>query len=80
MRKITIETRVPLGNGVCEIKERTFAIPENIVYKGKYLSYNSYLARYEDISSEVSISGKDYVLLTLSEADKKRKAIKDNEN
>lgn len=66
MPRITLEKKIPIGNGISEIKEVTYDLPDHIVYKGQYMSYDSYHKGYQGSYGNLIISAKDYLKETLS--------------
>ena len=65
MPRISVEKKIPIKNNIFEIKTMTYELPENIVYKGKYLSYDNYHIEYTD-RKDFSISVLDYLKIVLN--------------
>lgn len=65
MPRISVEKKIPINNNIFEIKTMTYELPENIIYKGKYLSYDNYHKEYTD-RKDFSISALDYLKIALN--------------
>ena len=61
MARIIIENKVSIGNGISEVKKIEYELPNNISYKGKYMSFDSYHQGYFSMYEEFFISAKDYI-------------------
>lgn len=60
MPRITLEKKMPIRNNIFEIKTYIYDLPENIVYKGRYLSYDNYHKEYTD-RKDFAIRAVDYL-------------------
>lgn len=72
MPRITLEERKEVASGIFQIKEKVYEMPEHIVYKGQYLTYDSHSGDYTHGASNISIAAVDYLSLKLKEAKHKK--------
>lgn len=73
MPRITIERKIEVGNKVYRIEADTYELPEQILYEGQLLSYDSYHREYSN--SKFTISARYYleIQLKLQKAKKQQK-------
>lgn len=67
MPRVTIEKEVKVTDGICEIKQYTYNIPEMIIYKGIVLSWDSYHRCYVSRSNSMIVSPEEYIEAKLKE-------------
>ena len=65
MPRITLERKVKVGNNIYKIKTETYELPEQILYMGQLLSYDSYHKEYSN--SNFSIPAKYYLEIMLKQ-------------
>ncbi|MBP3345340.1 MAG: hypothetical protein J6K97_03970, partial [Clostridia bacterium] len=72
MPRIKLERKRLIGNNIYEVKEVIYEVPEHIMFKGEYLSYDSYHQEYQNLRGDLSLSAKEYIKITLNQAAKKQ--------
>ena len=77
MPRISVEKKIPIKNNIFEIKTMTYELPENIVYKGKYMSYDNYHKEYTD-RKDFSISVLDYLKIALNSSNNQQTKDEDD--
>ena len=65
MPRITIEKKIKVTRSICEVKTITYDLPEQILYQGRILAYDSYHKEYTD-RQNLFISAQDYLNMELS--------------
>ena len=78
MPRVTIEKEVKVIDGISEVKQYTYNIPEMISYKGVILSWDSYHRAYVSRSNSMMVPAEEYIDAKLNE--KKLKSTKLEEN
>lgn len=68
MARITIEKKIPVGDGVYEVKQTEYILPNNITYKGEYMSYDSHHQGYLSMHKDSFVSATEYVKYVLSKS------------
>ena len=71
MPRVTIEKEVKVIDGISEVKQYTYNIPEMISYKGVILSWDSYHRCYVSRSNSMIVSPEEYIGFKLKEKKQK---------
>ncbi len=74
MPRVTLERKIEVGKNIYKIETETYELPEQILYMGQLLSYDSYHREYSN--SNFTISAKYYLEIQLKQYKAKKQESK----
>lgn len=67
MPRIEIERKIPVGRDIFKVRRFEYELPDQIMFDGVLMKYNSRSEFYESSGGFVFVSARDYLLAVLKE-------------